>query len=641
MQFKHPELLYALFLLIIPIIVHLFQLRKFKTIAFTNVQFLKELTIQTRKSSQLKKWLTLITRLLLLACVIIAFAQPYISNSDSFNTKSETVIYLDNSFSMQSKKEGLSLLEKSIQDVLKFIPEETEFTLFTNDKTFKSTTLKAIQNPLLSLEYTSKQLSLDEIFFKAKKFFKKDNSSVQNLIVISDFQNRPGSLSNQSSEKTNIHLVQLEANQQSNIAIDSIYLGKRLNNQVELHTVVSGLQTDESIPISLFNDAQLIAKTAIVGENKVKNEVVFSIPEKEKIKGKLLINDNGLSYDNQFYFNIDEQKPIKVLSINQSESNYIEKIFGSKEFEFVGYNLKQLNYGAIEAQNLIILNGLEQIPDNLQTVLNSFKKEGGSLMIIPSNKSDIVSYNMLLSKLGAARLQEKISLEIPVSKISFDHPLYQNVFEKRVTNFDYPTVKFFYKTIKSGATILSFSNDQPFLQNFDNTYIFTAPINIENSNFQASPLIVPTLYNIAAFSLKRSSLYLKMGVENDIDIVTNLKKDNIVTLHKDTKEFIPRQQSFANKIKLLFIDNPKEDGIYSVVNDSDTLQDLSFNYSRAERIMSYRDMSDLDITSFQDNIPALISELAEANTITDYWKWFVIFALVFALLELLIQKLIA
>ncbi|MGK0323583.1 MAG: hypothetical protein ACJAR4_001625, partial [Psychroserpens sp.] len=58
MQFKHPELLYALLLLIIPIIVHLFQLRKFKSVAFTNVQFLKELTIQTRKSSQIKKWLT-------------------------------------------------------------------------------------------------------------------------------------------------------------------------------------------------------------------------------------------------------------------------------------------------------------------------------------------------------------------------------------------------------------------------------------------------------------------------------------------------------------------------------------------------------------------------------------------------------
>ncbi|MCH7524070.1 MAG: BatA domain-containing protein, partial [Bacteroidetes bacterium] len=42
MQFKYPELLYALLLLLIPIIVHLFQLRKFQKVAFTNVQFLKQ-----------------------------------------------------------------------------------------------------------------------------------------------------------------------------------------------------------------------------------------------------------------------------------------------------------------------------------------------------------------------------------------------------------------------------------------------------------------------------------------------------------------------------------------------------------------------------------------------------------------------
>ncbi|HSJ12255.1 MAG TPA: BatA domain-containing protein, partial [Gillisia sp.] len=66
MQFIHPEVLFALFLLIIPVIVHLFQLRKFRKESFTNVKFLKKLSRQTRKSSQLKKWLVLATRLLLL-----------------------------------------------------------------------------------------------------------------------------------------------------------------------------------------------------------------------------------------------------------------------------------------------------------------------------------------------------------------------------------------------------------------------------------------------------------------------------------------------------------------------------------------------------------------------------------------------
>ncbi|MFY7758250.1 MAG: BatA domain-containing protein, partial [Flavobacterium stagni] len=57
MHFKHPEVLYFLFLLLLPILVHLFQLRRFKTEVFTDVRFLKELVEQTRKSSKLKKYL--------------------------------------------------------------------------------------------------------------------------------------------------------------------------------------------------------------------------------------------------------------------------------------------------------------------------------------------------------------------------------------------------------------------------------------------------------------------------------------------------------------------------------------------------------------------------------------------------------
>ena len=69
MHFIHPEYLYGLFLLIIPVLVHLFQLRRFKKEKFTNVKFLKKAVLKTRKSSQIKKWLILTIRCLLLACL--------------------------------------------------------------------------------------------------------------------------------------------------------------------------------------------------------------------------------------------------------------------------------------------------------------------------------------------------------------------------------------------------------------------------------------------------------------------------------------------------------------------------------------------------------------------------------------------
>ena len=106
MQFKNPEILYFLLLLIIPILVHLFQLRKFKKVPFTNVAFLQKLVIENRKSSQLKKWLILATRMLLIAATVIAFAQPYFSNT-TIDSKQHFTIYLDNSLSNTAKGESI------------------------------------------------------------------------------------------------------------------------------------------------------------------------------------------------------------------------------------------------------------------------------------------------------------------------------------------------------------------------------------------------------------------------------------------------------------------------------------------------------------------------------------------------------
>ena len=190
MQFKHPELLYALLLLLIPIIIHLFQLRRFEKVPFTNVQFLKSITIQTRKSSQLKKWLTLLTRLLLIAAVVLAFAQPYFSKSNSINIKSETVIYLDNSFSMQAQGEKGELLKRSIQDIISANDDTNKITIFTNDGTFRDITRKTINNELLNLEYSSTQLDYNAVILKGKKLFDNKGSSVKNLILLSDFQQK-------------------------------------------------------------------------------------------------------------------------------------------------------------------------------------------------------------------------------------------------------------------------------------------------------------------------------------------------------------------------------------------------------------------------------------------------------------------
>ena len=138
MQFKNPEILYFLFLLIIPILIHLFQLQRFQKIAFTNVKLLKEIKQQTRKSSQLKKILILITRLLLFTSLIFAFSQPFLIKNNNYK-KVNTFIYLDNSFSMQAKGEKGELLQSAKNEMIENLIDGTHsITLITNKEIYES-----------------------------------------------------------------------------------------------------------------------------------------------------------------------------------------------------------------------------------------------------------------------------------------------------------------------------------------------------------------------------------------------------------------------------------------------------------------------------------------------------------------------
>lgn len=638
MQFKHPELLYALLLLIIPIIVHLFQLRKFKSEAFTNVQFLKELTIQTRKSSQLKKWLTLLTRLLLLACVIIAFAQPYISNSDSFNTKSETVIYLDNSFSMQSPSINGSLLNSAIQDIIENIDENEPISIFTNDASFNKTTIKAIKNDLIQLKHSPNQLAYDATVLKGKQLFSNDHSAIKNLVMVSDFQQKKNTLTATNDSIINLKLVQLTPTNRTNIAVDSIYISKTTVENLEL-TVRIKNQGDpiETLPVSLFNDDKLIAKTAV----NITNEAItnFTIPTNTVFNGKIVVEDRNLQYDNTLFFNIDKREKINVLAINNADDTFLKKIYTSDEFEYTSSDFSSLNYNYIDRQNLIILNELDNIPNSLSTTLKSFTDNGGKILIIPSIKSTLNTYNQLFMLYNLSGFGNLNSTEKKITSINFSHPLLANVFDKKVNNFQYPKVNSLYaNATNSTASILSFEDGTSFLSQSGNAFRFSAALNTENSNFKSSPLIVPVLYNIGKQSLKTGNLYYTIGEENVIDVATKLQQDDILTLVSGDHSVIPLQQTYDNKVELVTNTYPEIASIVSVKNKDAFLKNLSFNYNRDESNLNYFDTQSFENTTVNNSLASAISDIKSATNVNELWKWFVIFAVVFLIIEMLILK---
>ncbi len=638
MQFKHPELLYALFLLLIPIIVHLFQLRKFQKIAFTNVAFLKKATLQTRKSSQIKKWVILCTRLLLLASIILAFAQPFTSKINTLKTKKETVIYLDNSFSMQAKGDKGELLKRAIQDLINNVPENENISILTNNSSYKNTSIKAIKNELLQLEYSSNALTTNAALLKSNTLFKNQANSLKNLVFISDFQGITNETPIKTDSLTNLHFVKLQPVNANNISIDSAYISNTTPTNIELTVKLKQSGTGiKNIPVSLFNDNNLIAKTSVEILNE--SSTTFSLPTNTVINGKITINDAQLQFDNTLFFNINNGSKINVLAINKADDSFLKRIYTNTEFNYTSVLENQLNYNVIDSQHLIILNELSTIPNALVSALKLFTNNGGHILIIPSNKINKQSYTALLSNYNSS-YSDFIETEKRITTINYAHPLYNNgVFEKQVKNFQYPKVNSFYNfTSNTGSAILQFEDSKPFLSQNKNAFIFSSPINTTNSSFKNSPLIVPTLYNIGKSSLKIPNLYYTIGRENTFDVDTQLQQDDILSLVNNTINSIPKQQYFNNKVVINTSENPHIASTYSIQNKNKTIKNVSYNYDRTESNLSYQDLSSYKNATQSDSITKIFNIIKSDTKVNALWKWFVIFALMLLIIEMLILK---
>jgi len=270
--------------------------------------------------------------------------------------------------------------------------------------------------------------------------------------------------------------------------------------------------------------------------------------------------------------------------------------------------------------------------------MKSFTANDGRLVVIPDTQIDLASYGQLLSNYYSTSYTQRVNASRDITNISFSHPLYKNVFEKNVANFQYPKVSQFYK-IKTNATpILSFQDGDAFLVGSGGISIFTASLSSKNSNFKNSPLIVPTLYNMGTNSLKLPDLYQSIGTNQKLDVSAQLSKDNILKVVQGEYEFIPQQKSFANKVSLYFNGNPIEDGIYSIFDKENFYRNLSFNYPRDESNLNFIDISTINANSRNESIAALFDQMQSDNTINSLWKWFIILAVLFMIVEVLIQK---
>ena len=645
MQFKHPEILFALFLLIIPIIVHLFQLRRFKKVFFTNVKFLKEVELQTRKSSRLKKLLILFTRLLLFAALIISFAQPYVSSS-KVNKPETTYIYVDNSFSMQAKGKDGELFKRAVQDIINSVSTIPSIHLYTNNEVFHNLSAKNIKNTLLSIDYHPVKMDMQSILLKIKSNI-RDKKKSNNIFLISDFQliNFDSDVSNDSIN--NLYIIKLQPENITNISIDTVYISDQDNESITIKSNIKSYGKGlENVSVSLFNKKILSGKSTVSFKDSAVKEIEFNIPNTDSFNGKLQLDDGHLIFDNTLFFTINKPEKINITAIGDN-NGFLSKIYTKDEFNFVSTTVRNFDYNVIEDQHLLILNELQNIPNALATRLKEFINKGGNLVIIPPVNLNSNSYSLAFNTLNIGSLSNLNNAELAISTINFSHPLLKGVFEKKIKNFQYPTVQSSYRVnFKNSSSILKLENDRSFISQINlgegKVYCFSSSIDTKNSNFKNSPLIVPIFYNFGLFSHQQEELYYINGKTNTIEVTTQIDNDQVVHLVSTNEDFIPQQEIYTKKVTLTTETNPINSGFIEVQKNKLPIKVLAYNYERAESDLSFIDVKQYfkggSNISFISSVNEAFQTMSEKYKTTSLWQLFLLFAVLFLISEILLLK---
>ncbi len=682
MSFLYPLFLWSLLLIIIPVIIHLFSFRVYKPVYFSNLNFLKDVKEASQSKSKLKQLIILLLRILSIAALAIAFSGPYIPLIEKSKIKEEKIIgiYLDNSFSMNAQsrygnifdagKERARKIAGNYNNKQKFLFTSNEFATEHRYIVHKEQVTDFINQSKVVPEICK----LSEVIDYQAQILSKEvgtKSFRKNIFLISDFQKISSDFEKlQNDSNLRIFLIPLSTGKVNNLYIDSCWFEApqhSLNKAEELKVRIknSGDEEYQDIPIKLIINGKQksINSFDIAKQSETIVSMNYVNTESGIISGIVEITDYPITYDNTFYFSYSISKDTKILIINNKAQNkYLQALYQSNENFHLSFQASgNIRTSEFMDYKLIIIDEVEELSSGIQKELYNYVKQGGSLVIIPSEKINIASYNGLLAQLNSIRFLKADSSATEIAQINYRHYLYQNVFKDVKKNTLLPSVSVHYKTVKniqnSNKVLLSATNKDDLLiqGSYDKGkyYLFTFPLNTNNTGFYLHPLFVPTLYNIAIYSQNISDIYYTLGNLKPIDINIKLQGDNIlrVVAAKSDYEFIPRIITTGRQnIKIDFMHQLNQAGNYFLLSDKDTLAGLSFNYNRKEsntQCFTNNEINKLikqyhlnNCTILPVDTESFSAEMHDLKTERkSLWKWFILAALIFLTAEIFVIKL--
>jgi hypothetical protein len=407
-----------------------------------------------------------------------------------------------------------------------------------------------------------------------------------------------------------------------------------------------GEKRKEDVLIKIYKDNNQIASFT---ESFVANSttwVEIDLSQAETLSGEYIvtIDDGEFTYDNQYYFVIDQFKKSKVYHVyDELPSAFVKNVYSNSEyFELKMNSIKNLSQEELLRADLIVFDHLRELPDWLSNQLKSF---GNSILILPAKSPDINSYTRFVN---SPIFLSTDSSSYEVDEASLDHPYFRSVFNKKDKETNLPWMKSTISFEAGNDVILKSRLGKSLLSQIrPNLYLLAAPLEDLYTNLHKHALFLPLMYKLSL--AHRVSPVLAYTIGDEIIAIENdsLAFSGALRLESEDGVIVPSLRTGNGELALEIPSVLNEPGFYHLMSGEDMLASFAFNLSSKESDIN--SVTDEEIRQWMigrenvmfDEINDLrdySEQLASANDGLPLWKYALLLALIFLIAELTLLR---
>ena len=570
MTFLNPFLLVGLVAAAIPILIHLLNLRKLKTVEFSSLRFLKELQKNQIRHLKIRQLLLLILRTLFVIALVLAFTRPAlrgtVAGTIGTHAKSTVVILLDDSPSMLVRNERGPLFNQArdaVRSLLSVANEGDEIYLIRlsdirhTDKSVPVHSTESIESLLSDATTSQERVRFSEAVAVIAKTLSESRNINKEVFIVTDAQSSqfrfdPRESSDLIDEDVKLFLVSIAGPAHpENLGISALSSAAQIismNKPMALDVVVgnTGTTAVQNALLSLYLDGARVVQQSMDIQPKGSVSLQCTVTPKREgvLTGYVQLEDDLLESDNRHYFVIDVPQNIRIALVGTEEEtrfprlalSAVEEVGAAGSFAIQHIDESQLSSINLASFDVIILCGVEDLTDTEAERVAQFVRAAGGLAVFPGDRSNAENFNTVLLRhltvlpaVFPTSTAQGIDSNEPstgftsFSKVDLAHPIFSGLFEEQMgkqsgsLRIESPQV---FKAIhsvegKNGTTLIELSDGTPFLTEYGlgsgRFFLFAVDAGLSWSDFAVKGIYAPLLH--------RCVLYLVTGKENGDDIL--------------------------------------------------------------------------------------------------------------------------